>query len=231
MKIGKKTIDVLKNFSEINAGLYVEKGSELKTMAASRKIVAVAVVPEEFPTSFGVYEIGKLLGTMALFSDPEIEIDEKIVRFSSEGRTASVVNAIEGSIVSPPAKTVPAMTEALNDSLVSDVSLPGKVLAEVTKAARILDLPNFELFGDGKSVILRAVDVKNPSSHEYAATLGESTEKFTTVFLRDTFKFLPGDYSITINGPKRLARFVGERSDSGHQVTYYLAAEVSERRS
>ena len=228
MKIGKRTIDVLKNFSEINSGLFVNPGSQIQTMSPSKKIVAVADVDEEFPVSFGVYELGKLLGVLSLFGDPDVDIDEKAVRVSADGKGVVLVNAAEGSVITPTAKAVPAITAALEDSMVSGVSLPGRVLAEVTKAARILGLPHFEFFGDGEKVFIRAVDVKNPSSHEFSVELGASDVKFSTVFLQETFKFIPGDYVVTINGPKKLARF--QYSGEGYGLTYFLAAEVSERR-
>lgn len=228
MKISRRTIDVLKNFSEINSGLFVSPGSQVQTMSPSKKIVATAAVEETFPVGFGVYELGKLLGVLAMFGDPDVSIDEAAVRISAEGREVVLVNASEGSVIAPTPRAVPSITAALEDSMVSGVSLPGKVLSEVTKAARILGLPHFEFRGDGERVSVRAVDVKNPSSHEFSVELGVSDVRFSTVFLQETFRFIPGDYVVTINGPKKLARF--ERGGEGLGLTYFLAAEVSERR-
>ena len=47
MKISTRTLDVLKNFSEINQSILIKKGKKLKTVSALKNILAHADVEED----------------------------------------------------------------------------------------------------------------------------------------------------------------------------------------
>lgn len=50
MKLSSETVSVLKNFASINASLMVKAGRNIATVCSSKRIVAEAVVEEEFPS-------------------------------------------------------------------------------------------------------------------------------------------------------------------------------------
>ena len=48
MKLSKDTIEVLKNFYDINQSIVVKKGNKLKTVNTLKNILAHATVKEDF---------------------------------------------------------------------------------------------------------------------------------------------------------------------------------------
>ena len=49
MKLSKGTLDILKNFSNINPSICFKEGQELSTLSIQRNIFSRAVVEEKFP--------------------------------------------------------------------------------------------------------------------------------------------------------------------------------------
>ena len=48
MKINQNTLDILKNFSEINTNILIKPGTELSTISTMRNIFAKATIAEAF---------------------------------------------------------------------------------------------------------------------------------------------------------------------------------------
>ena len=57
MKISKSTMDVLKNFSEINQSIVIKEGNQVRTISALKNILAKASVGENFPKDFAIYDL------------------------------------------------------------------------------------------------------------------------------------------------------------------------------
>jgi hypothetical protein len=69
----------------------------------------------------------------------------------------------------------------------------------VTKALSVLGLPEIAIIGDGTSVSLEAVDMKNPSTDTYSVQIGESDKVFRAIFRQENLKIMDGDYKVMIS--------------------------------
>ncbi len=87
MKISSQTLSILKNFSSINGNILVRAGSTLSTISPQKNILASAVVSENFPTTFAIYDLGQFLGAVSLFEDPDFDFTDKFVTISSGKRS------------------------------------------------------------------------------------------------------------------------------------------------
>ena len=56
MKLSEKTLNLLKNFSTINQSILFKQGSSLRTISVMKNILAEAVIDEEIPQDFGIYD-------------------------------------------------------------------------------------------------------------------------------------------------------------------------------
>ena len=79
MKISKRTLDILKNFSAINPGLLVNVGNTITTLSTGKTIVAEAKVDEKFTKQFSIYDLNKFLGTVSLFKDPDFSFEQNYI--------------------------------------------------------------------------------------------------------------------------------------------------------
>ena len=61
MNLSKQTVDILKNFSTINASIAVDVGNTLQTMSAMKNILVKSTVEETFNTEFAIYDLSEFL--------------------------------------------------------------------------------------------------------------------------------------------------------------------------
>ena len=61
MKLSDNTINLLKNFKEINQSILFKKGNKLRTISVMKNILAEATVSEDFPKDFGIYDLNQYL--------------------------------------------------------------------------------------------------------------------------------------------------------------------------
>jgi hypothetical protein len=74
MKVSDQTLEVLKNFSEINTNILVKPGSELSTISTMKNILAKATITESFDKQFAIYDLSELLGIVSAIDKPDIDI-------------------------------------------------------------------------------------------------------------------------------------------------------------
>ena len=55
MKLSKHTLNMLKNFSDINMSIEIKKGNVLRTVSVQKNILAQAELEDEFPQDFAIY--------------------------------------------------------------------------------------------------------------------------------------------------------------------------------
>ena len=217
MKFSPKTLDVLKNFSTINPGLFFKAGSTLSTMSPQKNILCEAVVEDAFPQDFGVHDLNNFLSVLSLNKDPEVEFDGKnaVIKFLN-GRSKIKYRFTEASmIVSPPEKkiTLPSVDVAF--------SLTEEDYAWIQKTAAILRSPNVAVVGNGTSVELYTFDAVDDSAPTNSVDIGLATDKnFKLIFKTENLKMVPGAYSVEISS-KGIAHFKNTKEN----IQYWIATE------
>jgi hypothetical protein len=216
MKLSDKTINLLKNFSQINQSILFKQGSKLRSMSVMKNILAEATIEEELPKDFGIYDLNQFLNGLALHQTPELDFsqnDNYVV--IKEGKMRSKYFFADASvIVSPPDKPITLPSE--------DVSfvLSGQQLEKLKKAASVYQLPDVSVIGENGVVKLVSRDKKNDTSNDFSIVVGETDEEFVFNFKEENLKIIPGTYEVVVSS-KLLSRFQSQNYD----LTYYIALE------
>lgn len=220
MKISTQTLSILKNFASINGNILVRAGSTLSTISPQKNILASAVVAENFPSSFAIYDLGQFLGAISLFEDPDFNFTDKYVTISSGARSIRYWFAEPSMIIAAPEKKLSLPTE----DVVFDAS--ATAIQEVLKAASVLQAPEIAVVSDGETnTQLVATNVKNDTSNEYHVDVGQvNTNKFRMVFKSENLKLIGGDYKVSISS-KGMGRFHNEKAG----LEYFIATEASSK--
>lgn len=220
MKISTQTLSILKNFASINGNILVRAGSTLKTISPQKNILASAVVTENFPTTFAIYDLGQFLGAVSLFDDPDFTFTDKYVTISSGTRSIRYWFAEPSMIISAPEKKLALPTE----DVVFDAS--ATAIQEVLKAASVLQAPEIAVVSDGATnTQLVATNVKNDTSNEYHVDVGNLNDnKFRMVFKSENLKLIGGDYKVSVSS-KGMGRFHNEKAG----LEYFIATEASSK--
>jgi len=215
MKLSKQTLEILRNFSVINANILIKKGNKLSTLAVAKNIMAEVTVDETFDETVGIFNLPELLGVVQMMGDPEIKLDTKFMTLS-EGKTKLRYVYADQSILTYPMKDMKMPAEDISFDLNS-----GQLL-QIQKAAAALGVQDIAVVGDGTSIIIQVLDKKNDGSNQYTIDLNtETTKEFTVYFKIENFKHISDDYAVSISS-KNISKFVG----SSVGVTYFVAVEA-----
>ena len=64
MNLSSDTLDILKNFSDINQNFLVKPGKKLQTISTMKNILAEADISEDFGQEFAIYNLSEFLGQL-----------------------------------------------------------------------------------------------------------------------------------------------------------------------
>jgi len=215
MKLSDKTVNLLKNFSNINQSILFKEGSKLRTISVMKNILAEAEVNESFPKDFGIYDLNQFLNGMGLHQNPDLDFENEGHVVIKEGRMRSKYFFADPSvIVTPPDKNLDLPSE--------DVSfeLNTQQLDRLLKAAGIYQLPDLSVIGKAGVVKILVRDKKNDTSNDFAITVGETDKEFVFNFKVENIKIIPGTYDVVVS-QKLLSRF----KCKDYELTYFIALE------
>ena len=215
MKLSETTINLLKNFKEINQSILFKQGNRLRTMSVMKNILAEATVAEEFPKDFGIYDLNQFLNGLGLHNNPELNFEADNYVVIKEGRSRSKYFFADPSvIITPPEKSIELPSEDVTFELSTEQ------LDKLLKAAAIYQLPDLCAVGENGVVKLVVRDKKNETSNTYAVNVGETDAIFSFNFKVENIKILPGTYDVVVS-QKLLSRFTAKNYD----LLYYIALE------
>ena len=217
MKISNKTLDILKNFSEINQSILIKKGKKLKTVSALKNILAHAVVEEDFPQDFAIYQLNEFIGVLSTMSNPNLTFHDKYVMLSQENGACTKYFYAEPSVVISPEKDIVMPSEEINFTLLE------KQYNDLLKMSSILQLNDILVKGCPKSngQYLAVTNKKNDTSNDYSVKVGEDvTEPYKMYFKTENLKMVAGDYNVHISS-KGISHF----ENMVTKLDYWIALE------
>lgn len=220
MKISNETLDVLKNFSQINTGLVVKAGSEINTISPQKNILARAKVSESFPTEFAVYDLTSFLGVLSMYKDsPEVDFgNESLTVNGYGGRSKIVYRYTEKSLIlTPPDKNLALPSEDVTFTLSVDD------LTHLKRAAAILQSPEIKVDVEDGKIFVSAIDMKNNAANVMRLEVGSTNASSVSVILKtENLKLMDLTYNVTIC-TKGISKF--ESADG--RLTYWIATEAT----
>lgn len=217
MKFTQETMNILKNFSQINQGIFFKKGDVVSTISPQKNILAEATIKENFPRDFGIYDLPNFLSVLSLSKeDPEVAFEDKqLTLIGNNGRATITYRYTDAAmIVCPPDKklTVPSSTVSFDLTEVD--------LAWVSRCAAVLQQPNVSIESDGKKVYVSTFDSTNDSTHTQKLTIADGNgETYKFVLRTENLKLLSIDYKV--EATKGIITFIGKNLP----IKYWIATE------
>jgi hypothetical protein len=216
MQFSNETVNVLKNFSQINPSIAIKPGNKLSTMSPGKSIMANAVVQDVFPSNGAIYDLGRFLGVVSLFEKPTYSFNETHVDIRDNQKSVAYTFCSEDMVIKP----------SKDDIMVSpdvNINITNDNIQQVLRAATIMSLPNVCI--SGTDVIqLKAVNSEGTSTDEYAQVIGsnDTGHKFNFIFKSENLKLLPDDYNVIIDS-RGISQFRSAKATP--KLTYWIAVE------
>ena len=217
MKISNKTLDILKNFSEINQSILIKEGKNLKTVSALKNILAHAEVEEDFPQDFAIYQLNEFIGVLSTMSNPELSFNDKYVLLKQENGANTKYFFADPSVVVSPEKDVKMPPEDIK------FSLSEKQYNDLMKMSSILQLNDVMIKGCTKSnkMHLAVTNKKNDTSNDYSVQVGDDVkEPFKMYFKTENLKMVAGDYDVFIS-----SQGISHFKNKAENLEYWIALE------
>jgi len=218
MKLSKHTLNMLKNFSDINMSIEIKEGNILRTVSVQKNILAQAELEDSFPQDFAIYELNRFLGAVSLFDDPEFQFNGKSANIGTTKHSVDYVYCDPSMIVTPPENNITFPDPEVKFTLSQDA------LSQIMKASNVLGTPEIAIEGGphpNDVIRLKALDVSNDSTDTFKVVLDEkSGDKFRFVFKTENMKMIPGNYDVEISS-KGISHFTLQ----GQKLEYWIATE------
>lgn len=220
MNISSETINILKNFSSINANLVFKPGQSLSTISEAKTIMAKATVSEDFAQEFGVYDLSEFLSVMNLVDSPVLNFEDKSVLISDHtGGTKVRYYYSELDILTQPTKDITMPECEVN------FNLSAENLDKIKKAAAVLGHAELMFSCEGGNITAKVFDEKDATANTFDITLDTtSTEIFKYVFSISNLKMLHGDYNVSIS-----SKLISNWKNTNIPVEYFIALEKSSK--
>jgi hypothetical protein len=216
MKVSEKTINLLRNYANINQSIEFREGNILKTVSPLNTILASVEVEEKFPRTFPIYELNRFLGTLALFQNPELDFTDNGVIISDDNHKATYRYCGSSSMFqTPPEKNITFPDAEVSFELSQDQ------FKKTVNAANTLGLPEIVVEGNASEIFLVVNDTANVSSDVFSTPVGKTNEIFRMIFKSENLnKIMEGAYNVSLSS-KRISHFKRE----GDSLQYWIALE------
>ena len=216
MNISGDTVNVLKNFSNINQNILVKPGNTIQTISTAKNILAEAEITEKFESEFAIYDLPEFLRSVDLFDKSELNFNggQNLTIRDTNSKQSIKYFFADKSVIVAPTKSI-----TMPDKHVS-FTFKKEQMNKLMKAATTLNLPDIAVKGYGKTIAMVATDKKNNTSNEYSIEVGETDKSFTAYFRTENFKMIEDDYDVAVS-VKNISHFINRNKP----VKYWIALE------
>ena len=210
MKLSKRTLGILKNFSSINQSIIIRAGNKIETISNVKDIFAKAEIEETLPTQVTIYDLNEFLGVASLFEDPDFTFNEKSVVISEGSAKQTYYYADASVITAPPEKGVNLPSVEVKASLTKEQ------LSKLIRSASVNSASDFT-FTNGNVVVH---DKTIPNSNTFEINdVADKDANYELSIKVEKLKLVSDDYQIEICA-KGLARFAGSQG-----IEYFIALQ------
>jgi hypothetical protein len=216
MKLTKKTLDVLKNFSTINSNFYAAGGPLIKTISPMQNILAESVIDQELP-EFGIYDLSEFLSVLSLYEDPDLQFSADWVDISWPSKSGT---SVRFHFASKRILTISDKSIDISDFTVS-VDLPKTLLADTIRSGAVLQLSDIVLKSDGNRTTFGIVDKKDGNKNTHLTSIPDAPESvpYEIYFKRENLKMVADNYVLSVS-PQGISKFTSDN------IVYWVAMET-----
>ena len=218
MELTENTLQILKNFSAINSNIVINEGYTLQTIAEAKNLLAKAEVVENFPKSFGIYDLNEFLSVLNLVDSPQLEFNEEYVAIAdSSGRSKIKYRYAHIDMLTTVTKDVKMPPHDIS------FTLDNTTLGRIKRAAAALGHNELVIEPDGDGLAsLTVTTVENKTANTYSISVPVETNEsiYKLVFNISNIKVLAGDYVVEVS-----SKLISKFTNSANSMNYWIALE------
>lgn len=221
MELTENTLQVLRNFASIHQNIVIQEGNVLRTVSEAKTVLARSEIDVEFPSSFGVYDLGELLSVLSLVESPRIAFDEKFLTIADgSGRSSVKYFYSDPNILTSSSKDI-----SMPDHDVS-FRLDRDTMNKIKRAASVFGHTEVSVTKEDGSIVLTVLNNEDPTSNTMKIVVDGSSDldDFKLIFNINNLKMIDGDYDVYLSS-KLISHFVNTESN----VEYWVALQKTSK--
>ena len=220
MELSDITMQVLKNYATINPNIVITEGNTIKTISVARNVLSKAELSEEFPQSFGIYDLTEFLSVLSLVDQPRLKFEKDFVTVGdSTGRSSVKYFFSDPEMLTSPGKDINMPEADVKFTLDTDT------LGKVKRAAAALGHDEISIAPTQGAIRLSVVDSKDATSNTFSidveGTYPEGVD-FNFIMNVSNLKVINEDFEVGIS-KKLISQFTSKQST----IEYFIALEKS----
>lgn len=220
MELKDTTINILKNYATINPNIVITEGNMLRTISVARNVLSSTEVNEEFPQTFGIYDLNEFLGVLSLVDQPRLKFEKDyVVVGDSTGRSSVKYFFSDPEMLTSPGKDINMPNAEVKFTLDTDT------LSKVKRAASALGHDEISIRPTTGAIVLSVIDSKDATSNAFSIEVeGNYPEDvdFNFILNVNNLKVVNEDFEVEISS-KLISKFTSKQSP----IEYYIALEKS----
>jgi len=209
VNLNPETIEVLNNYQTINSNIALGEPGFVRTMAVSKTLMAKAIIPDQFPYEFGIYDLGEFLSCLSMFDNPVLQFDDnkKYVTITDGITTFKYFFSEVGSL------TVPTndinlecndVTFTLTHDQLTQLRKASATLKANQLSVRMTSMDSSVAHSSSQFIQCVILDKQNPTSNQFTMNIANcsinTTAEFDFVFDINNFKFkIANEYEFGID--------------------------------
>ncbi|QFR55911.1 sliding clamp DNA polymerase [Yersinia phage JC221] len=219
MKFSKQTIDILKNFSQINSSIMLTKGSFIMTKSLNSVVYAEAQIPDVIDEDVGIYDLNSFLNMLNIVGvesdiQHDISTGEIIIRGD---KTKIVERSADPTTIAKPKKRLEMPVADLVFQITSND------FEKLIKASRMMKLTNLSVSPINGKLVMTANSKESASTFSVEVGEYEGDNVFNFDMKVDNLLFINSDYKVEISS-KGAAKFSSENG-----VSYVVVLESTSK--
>jgi len=227
MEISKDTVEILRNFATINPNIVFNQGNLIKSVKPGQAALAKAYVSENFPQTFGIYDLNEFLLALTMFGQESVRLsfhDNHVVIADSSGLYRTSYYFIDPELVASSTTD----KEVVMPKCQLKFSLDKRTLNYIRKSSSGFGLDYLVVSPKGNNLVeLKVTELKKQKDKEefgnaFVCEVPAEFESddFRFTFLVSNFKMIDGDYDVEVSNS-----YISHFTNKEQPIEYWVATE------
>lgn len=221
MQISASTLEVLRNFSDINDSILITPGDRLVSFHNSGTVLANAKIDDSFTDRFGIYDLKSFLALTALIENPALDTSnsDTHVVISGNGSKFKFFVAEESMITVAPKQELTLPTLDLEFKLDEDS------LKQVLRAAAVFVLDTVTVYSEDGGLYFGVSDPKQKNSDSFSVRIADyDGPEIKLIVSISKLTLMGGNYKVGIS--HSTGQIMIQFTNLDRDVRYWTAPEA-----
>ena len=196
MKISKRTLEILENFSTINKSIAINEEGYIKNISSAKNMIGIAKVEEKFP-DFCIFDLTEFVSVIKMFDlgkDVDFNFSDNEIIIKQNKTKVNYKLSNPDHIYN---KTQPQNKYIKDDGFQASFKLDDSVLSSCLKASKIMGLKTLNIsFDDGKGEV-SLYDENNNAANEFRMEIEGNGNCDADIDI-SLINFIRGDYDVFV---------------------------------